>query len=276
MRPFVLLYHRVAVLPSDRWVLAVSPRHFDAQLRLLRRFFRPVPLPALIDLARQGKGRGCVAVTFDDGYADNYATALPLLEKHQVPATFFITSGPVEQQREFWWDDLERRVDPAKYLDQWHALAALPAKDRDRFFGAPAAPRETHRPMTSNELRALASSPLVDIGCHGKTHSNLTRLSPGEMREDIEEGKAAIRRMTGREASLFSYPFGAFSAETDAVVRAAGFRAACTSVSASMGSGPDLFRVPRCNVTDVSGFRFLRLIMGAMWRRDATTAARSV
>ena len=49
-----------------------------------------------------------IAITFDDGYADNLYHALPLLEKHGVPATVFVCTGPVTQGAEFWWDTLER------------------------------------------------------------------------------------------------------------------------------------------------------------------------
>lgn len=273
-RPLVLVYHRIAFLPSDPWGLAVSPETFDAQLRLLRRFFRPLSLHALLDAVQRGRGHGCVAITFDDGYADNYLSALPLLEKYGVPATFFVTSDPVENGREFWWDELERNVPSSQYLDRWHELAALPANERDRILGARVPARESHRPMTPDELRLLAASPLVEIGSHGRTHSNLTHLSPEEVRDEVEGGRRAVQGMTGREVTLFSYPFGAFSDDTDRVVRAAGFRAACTSISASIAAGPDVFRIPRCNVTNVSGLRFLRLVIGAIGRRDATTAAR--
>ncbi len=56
----------------------------------------------------QTMGRSLVAITFDDGYADNLYDALPLLEKHGLPATVFVCTGPVTQGAEFWWDTLER------------------------------------------------------------------------------------------------------------------------------------------------------------------------
>lgn len=107
----VLIYHRVAVPERDPQLLAVSPRNFDAQMSLLAEKHRVVPLSALIDAVRARKVPDrAVAVTFDDGYADNLLEAAPLLERHGIPATVFVSSGYVDTQREFWWDEVERLV----------------------------------------------------------------------------------------------------------------------------------------------------------------------
>ena len=107
----ILLYHRVASLDLDPWRLAVSPRHFAEHLEVLRRHRRPVSLADLCArVAGRGSTRALVAVTVDDGYADNVDAALPLLERHDVPATFFVVSGGLGDGREFWWDALERLV----------------------------------------------------------------------------------------------------------------------------------------------------------------------
>lgn len=108
-RPLILMYHRVAELPADPQLLAVSPRHFAEQLAVLRRMLRPMPLRQLSALLAGGKlPRHAVVLTFDDGYADNLHHARPLLERHDVPATVFVTAGHVGGRREFWWDELER------------------------------------------------------------------------------------------------------------------------------------------------------------------------
>jgi len=105
----ILRYHRVADLESDPHAIAVSPRHFGEQLEVLRRDYAPLGLTDLVHtLARGSLPRRGVVVTFDDGYADNLTTALPLLEQYEVPATVFVTTGYVGQSREFWWDTLER------------------------------------------------------------------------------------------------------------------------------------------------------------------------
>jgi peptidoglycan/xylan/chitin deacetylase (PgdA/CDA1 family) len=102
------MYHRVAELDSDPFWLAVTPPHFAEHLEVLRRHCRPVPLRRLADPGfRPGMGKPVVALTFDDGYVDNLQSAKPLLERWDVPATVFVTTGYVGQPREFWWDELE-------------------------------------------------------------------------------------------------------------------------------------------------------------------------
>lgn len=108
-RALILLYHRVAETESDPWGLAVSPKHFEEQLQVLRERAPVMPLRKLCDaIGRADIPRRAFAVTFDDGYADNFINAKPLLEKYDVPATVFITTGYTGRDREFWWDELDR------------------------------------------------------------------------------------------------------------------------------------------------------------------------
>jgi peptidoglycan/xylan/chitin deacetylase (PgdA/CDA1 family) len=108
-RVLILLYHRVAEAGSDPWQLAVSPRHFEEHLQILSEACRPLRLRDLSGAVEKGSlPRRRVVVTFDDGYADNLLNAKPLLEKYDVPATVFITTGYTGKDREFWWDELDR------------------------------------------------------------------------------------------------------------------------------------------------------------------------
>src|SRR5262245_11029153 len=101
----VLMYHRVADCDLDPWNLCVSPARFQEQLEALKREFRILPVQDLAGADADGKA---VAITFDDGYADNLHAAAPALEHHGVPACFFLTSGALGSSHEFWWDELER------------------------------------------------------------------------------------------------------------------------------------------------------------------------
>jgi peptidoglycan/xylan/chitin deacetylase (PgdA/CDA1 family) len=107
----VLLYHRVAELESDPQLFAVRPSRFSEHLAILRERYEPLGLGELLLRIRKGTlpSRG-VVITFDDGYEDNLLVAKPLLEAKEVPATVFVTSGYVGSGREFWWDELERRL----------------------------------------------------------------------------------------------------------------------------------------------------------------------
>lgn len=106
---FILLYHRVADADSDPWSLSVSPQHFAEHLEVLKKYTHPLKLEQLNqDIEAKKSLNHRVAITFDDGYADNFHNAKPLLERYDIPATVFVTSGYVGNEYEFWWDELER------------------------------------------------------------------------------------------------------------------------------------------------------------------------
>jgi peptidoglycan/xylan/chitin deacetylase (PgdA/CDA1 family) len=104
----VLMYHRVASVELDPWQLCVSPENFSSQLHALAAHWRIAPLAQLVASLERPTAPPTVAITFDDGYADNLHQALPLLRRAEAPATFFLTSGMLGSTHEFWWDELER------------------------------------------------------------------------------------------------------------------------------------------------------------------------
>ncbi len=107
----VLLYHRVTEIPCDPPWLCVTPEHFAEHLEVVKRFGPTLSVGQLEEARRQGRiPRQTVVITFDDGYADNLHNAKPLLERQGVPATFFLSSGYLGQDQEFWWDELERLI----------------------------------------------------------------------------------------------------------------------------------------------------------------------
>jgi peptidoglycan/xylan/chitin deacetylase (PgdA/CDA1 family) len=107
----ILMYHRVADPVIDPWELAVGIENFEQQLQVLKKSYNVLPLPVIVQQLQKGRLRHrCLAITFDDGYIDNFTIAKPLLEGYQLPATFFITSRNIGLQKEFWWDDLEQLI----------------------------------------------------------------------------------------------------------------------------------------------------------------------
>lgn len=160
-RPRILMYHRVADVRCDPWGLAVHPERFAEQMAVLARQRTPLPMDAFVARLQGGTlPAAAVAVTFDDGYADNLHAALPVLRAAGVPATLFVASAAIGSPHGFWWDELAHmlllrdaplRVDvdlgglmfelrlgasePADQLAQWRAWQP-PATARQRAYCA--------------------------------------------------------------------------------------------------------------------------------------------
>jgi peptidoglycan/xylan/chitin deacetylase (PgdA/CDA1 family) len=108
-RAMIIGYHRVVNTASDVYDICVSPENFAQHLEILQRNYHPISLSQMVSGLSTGKlPHRSVAVTFDDGYADNLFNAKPLLERFEVPAAVFVSPGNLGQ--EFWWDELERMV----------------------------------------------------------------------------------------------------------------------------------------------------------------------
>ena len=115
--PAILMYHRVATPDVDPWGLAVSPEQFAGQVEALRRNRTTLSMDSFVAGLESGSlPQDAVALTFDDGYADNLLRAKPILEAAGVPATVFLPTGLIGTGQAFWWDELAamvlRRVDP--------------------------------------------------------------------------------------------------------------------------------------------------------------------
>jgi peptidoglycan/xylan/chitin deacetylase (PgdA/CDA1 family) len=109
--PTILMYHRIASPRVDPWGLAVHPDRFEQHLAVLRRTRYPLPMSEFVSRLDRGTlPDNAVAVTFDDGYADNLREASPRLASAHVPATLFLATGFVGQRHEYWWDELARGI----------------------------------------------------------------------------------------------------------------------------------------------------------------------
>ncbi|MEP0965608.1 MULTISPECIES: polysaccharide deacetylase family protein [Cyanophyceae] len=120
------MYHRIACPELDPWRLSVTPQHFAEHLAIIRQQAQPMSLQELAAARRDGDvPRRAVVITFDDGYADNLHQAKPLLEKYNIPATVFVTTGHLNSTREFWWDELERvLLTPGRLPETLHLTIA--------------------------------------------------------------------------------------------------------------------------------------------------------
>jgi peptidoglycan/xylan/chitin deacetylase (PgdA/CDA1 family) len=276
-RGVVLLYHRVAQPGDDPWRMAVTPERFERHMELLRSEFRPLPLAELVEAARRRRiPDGAVAVTFDDGYADNLGAALPSLERAQVPATVFVATAFVGASRPFWWDELGAlflgagRVSGSEglsfaerlsaYEDASESLRGLPPRQAERELerlreraglGGPVPTGDT-RPLTVEELMRLASSPLIEIGAHTRSHPNLALLPSDVVRSEVEGSRRDLADWLGEPPASFSYPFGMHGPRARGAVRRAGFALGAGTHPMAVTWVGDRFELGRLWVEDES------------------------
>ncbi len=191
-RALILMYHRVAAVQCDPWELCVSPGHFAAQLEVLREECEVVRLADLLELRRARRvGGRYVAVTFDDGYADNLEAARPLLQRRSCPATFFLTSGALGGAREFWWDELERLVLDPRPLPEELELPVDGSARRWRLDGAASPPPEWSEQHSTWRARNPPRNPRQALFC------DLWSILHRETRQAREEGLDALHRWAG-------------------------------------------------------------------------------
>ena len=285
----VLLYHRVTNLSGDPQLLAVSPEHFEAHLKYLKDNYQVLTVREFCKLLESGERfpKNSVLLTFDDGYADNYLEALPILEKHQMQALFYIATGTLGTKREYWWDAVERIVllSGAKsaqkqfqlndrvfnlhfsseqerkktYEDLLPVLRKIPSVERDRIidelavlFNAQAG-RETHRAMTFDELNSMHASESAVIGVHTHGHPSLGALSAGEQLAEIKTSKTILEEKLGVKLKHFSYPFGTYldyNDDTIQIVKELGFEFAAANYPDLVNKASNRFSFPRFLVRD--------------------------
>jgi peptidoglycan/xylan/chitin deacetylase (PgdA/CDA1 family) len=103
------MYHRIAEPVNDPWDLCVSPENFEHQLTFLKKNFEVIPMQQFAErLQSKVNLDNCIAITFDDGYLDNYTEAKPILQSAGLPATFYFTTRFHPAQ--YWWDTLEELI----------------------------------------------------------------------------------------------------------------------------------------------------------------------
>ena len=263
-RALVLAYHRVADTTSDPYNITVSTLTFERHLRLLKRHWNVVALDVLVDRMENGTCHdSSIAVTFDDGYADNLETAAPIAAALGVPLTVFVTAGPVlDGEPLFWWDALaEATAGPVREVLH-PALRRVPAPERSRIIRtlAMTPPSSCGRPMTTTELRMLARIPGITIGSHTMTHSALGALPAAEQQVELQSSKERLEDAVGRPITLMSYPFGQradISADTIVLAMTSGYRAAFTATGRAIVPGENPHALSRvivheCNETALS------------------------
>ncbi len=210
----ILFYHRVADVDPNPWTISCAA--FRRQIDWLQSRFEIVSLAEAQARIRSGENRvPTLCLTFDDGYADNSAFALPLLIKRKIPVTYFVTTG--------------------------HATAGQPF-DHDVERGRPLAPHSL------DTLRALADAG-VEIGGHTRNHPDLGALTdPEQLFDEVVVATREMEQQIDRPIRYFAFPFGQIENLNAAVFRLArehGFAGVCSAYGGWNEVGGDAFHLQR-------------------------------
>jgi len=267
----ILAYHRVlraedlnkSFIQPGMYVLEDV---FERQMRFLKHEFQVVPLADLLARWRAGdwdrRARYC-AITFDDGWLDNYLHAYPILRHYEIPATIFLPTAFVGTQAGFWWDELTwllrhcwsprqgqpQSDDLRRFLGRYPWPAELdkePTGERldaiiEEFKSVPEQEISTwleairgalslnaadHRALVNWQEVAEMSSCGITFGSHSSTHQILTRLSREEMRRELRDSLDDLRRRPIASIPVFCYPNGNYNPQVVEEVQRAGYEAA--------------------------------------------------
>lgn len=259
--------------------LAVSIAFLETLVVELRRLgFDLVSVEEGLARLRAGDARRFVAFTFDDGYADNFTRAYPILRRHQVPFALFLTTGYLDRALPMWWVVFHALLREREHLvlpdctlparTPCEKLAAFAAA-RELVIGTPPdrLPRlfdrifETNAQanfrdlafaaaLTWDDVRSMAASGLVTIGCHTVNHPILADTDAQTCAAEVARSRDRIAAEIGERPRYFAYPYGGESdigADAPGIVAAAGFDAAFTTRNAILRSGTEqtAYAIPR-------------------------------
>lgn len=284
----VLIFHRVLPEPDPLFPGEMHARHFDILCGWLAAWFNVLPLhQAAAHLQAGTLPARAACLTFDDGYADNYHVALPILQRHGLCATFFIATGFLDGGR-MWNDSIiesiracqrpvldlsglglgrhrladgpDRQAAIATLVDQIKYRSAsqrVAMTEQIALLAQVALPHDLM--MTAQDVRAMHRAGM-QIGAHTVSHPILAQLSDEQACEEIEGSKRFLEKLLDERISLFAYPNGKpgedYTQRSVDLVRNLDFDAAVSTRWGASGVGDDLFQIRRFTPWDSSRLRF--------------------
>jgi peptidoglycan/xylan/chitin deacetylase (PgdA/CDA1 family) len=303
----ILMYHSVLEDPgsvADSLGGMIHPRAiFEGQMELLAREFHPVSLDQVGRFVRgeQDLPERAAVVTFDDGYADNFETAMPILDRLGVPAAFYVTVDCVETRRLPWpsrlrfsfrktekkdWKDgageiwvlgseYEREVACLSACDR---VAALAGAEQERVVSQIESDLAMKLPvelgqlmMTWEQVRGLAQHGHI-VGSHTMTHPNLAYVGIEDARRELIESKRRMEAQICAKVVHFSYPcpalFPNWNEQTTEESQRAGYETAVTTSSGLARRNDNPLALKRVRPS--------KTVDGLRWNLETAFAGRAV
>lgn len=259
----ILYYHRVND-DHDPFFHSISTDVFDREMQYVARHYRVVSMSEVLEHLENDSREMVVAITFDDGYQDNYHNAFPILQRYGLPATIFLTTGSLDSGEPLWFErlalalkttnrefvdleiDIPQRLwlrTEAERLDAngqiLGILRVLPDGDRrqclDEILRQLAAVDDgarNNKMLTWDQVRLMKARG-IDFGGHTVTHPFISKLSREDVLAEVSGCKGRIERELQLPVEYFAYPNGReedFGMWNKELILAAGYRAAVTTI----------------------------------------------
>jgi peptidoglycan/xylan/chitin deacetylase (PgdA/CDA1 family) len=289
-RVSILIFHRVLPQPDPIFPGEMDASRFDRLMGIVCRAFNVLTLGQALALRAEGSlPPRALVITFDDGYADNAEVALPILQRHGLRATFFVSTGFLDGGR--MWNDtviesirasamptldldgfnlgmqpvgtfaqkraaIELLLPELKYLSLIEREVALTALRQ--VVGNRSLPHDLM--MCSQQVRQLQRAGM-EIGGHTVHHPILRVLPDAAARAEIAEGRERLQELIDAPVSVFAYPNGRPGKDYDgrhvAMVRSMGFAGAVSTLPAVALLTDDAFELPRFTPWDRTPARWV-------------------
>ena len=270
-RAAIFVYHQVCDQGTRRSLPAGAALEFEKQIKYLNKACKVMPLDELTEHVLAGKTlpKRAAAITFDDGYRDNYQYAYPVLKRYGLPATFFLATDYIDNRKLFWWDQLSYilhkthlqvievgglgnyylRSDTERLqaaLNITRRLKKLPDKRKNLLLESLADISAVEIPaglgneiiLSWHEIREMSANGM-DFGAHTLSHPILTRVPLKAAIKEITESKRHIEEKIRKRVTTFAYPNGTPSDHNDditEILKESGFTFAFTSAPPGMAS----------------------------------------
>jgi peptidoglycan/xylan/chitin deacetylase (PgdA/CDA1 family) len=249
----VLMYHHVAPYPGD--AVTVTPEVFEAQMRYLAKSgYRTLKVSELLAhvSGEQPVHDRAVAVTFDDGWLDNYSYAYPVLERYRINAMIFVVTA---------WIDAAT-TDKTSFPDEGQpnheaSKSLIQAGDAARVV------------LDWETIRQMASSGLVEFCSHTVNHLKCNELDRAELKHELYMSKAVLERELGQPCPCLCWPYGRFNDLAVTIAREVGYAALFTTARGVADAGSDPYYIKRVRVKNrVTWFKWrMRLYVNSLLSR---------
>jgi hypothetical protein len=284
---YILAYHMICDEPNGFFPES-SLETFIKQIKYLIQNYRVLPLVEIAQRMSGGKSvRRCAAVTFDDGFRDNYEKAFPILKQLQIPATIFLTTGFVESGQAPWFiefrylfmqtpksrleiklagqtqsfplaNPLEKRSASDMLMNY---MQSCPNEERlsilrllPSILDVDLTDRLQSLMLTWDQIREMSQNG-ISFGAHTVTHPVLTRISPDTLRREVSGSKATIEEKTGLSVNVFAYPFGKrghYPRSAPMVLKDLGFLCAVTTEPGANSPNTPIYELKRSHPMEMS------------------------